>query len=158
MNYASETALGVATIRAFGVSDKFFSNYLKLVDRDAKVFLSSNAALEWLVLRTEALQNLTLFTSAIFLVIFPNSYIAPGLVGLSLSYAFTLTGTQVFLSRWYSSLANYIVSVERIKQYMNITPEPPAVIPDNRPPASWPQKGRIELVELKVRDYKFDES
>ncbi|XP_047960012.1 LOW QUALITY PROTEIN: ABC transporter C family member 8-like [Salvia hispanica] len=151
MNYASETALGVATIRAFGVSDKFFSNYLKLVDRDAKVFLSSNAALEWLVLRTEALQNLTLFTSAIFLVIFPNSYIAPGLVGLSLSYAFALTGAQVFLSRWYSSLANYIVSVERIKQYMNIPPEPPAVIPDNRPPASWPQKGRIELVELKIR-------
>ncbi|KAL1551646.1 ABC transporter C family member 8-like isoform X1 [Salvia divinorum] len=151
MNYASETALGVATIRAFGVSDKFFSNYLKLVDRDAKVFLSSNAALEWLVLRTEALQNLTLFTSAIFLVIFPNSYIAPGLVGLSLSYAFALTGTQVFMSRWYSSLANYIVSVERIKQYMNIPPEPPSVIPENRPPASWPQKGRIELLELKIR-------
>ncbi|XP_042048232.1 ABC transporter C family member 8-like isoform X2 [Salvia splendens] len=151
MNYASETALGVATIRAFGVSDKFFSNYLKLVDRDAKVFLSSNAALEWLVLRSEALQNLTLFTSAIFLVVFPNSYIAPGLVGLSLSYAFALTGTQVFLSRWYSSLANYIVSVERIKQYMNIPPEPPAVIPYDKPPASWPQKGRIELLELKIR-------
>ncbi|XP_042018876.1 ABC transporter C family member 10-like, partial [Salvia splendens] len=73
-----------------------------------------------------------------------------GLVGLSLSYAFALTGMQVFLSRWYSSLANYIVSVERIKQYMNIPPEPLAVIPDNRPPASWPQKGRIELLELKI--------
>ncbi|KAH6771586.1 multidrug resistance-associated protein 6 [Perilla frutescens var. frutescens] len=151
MNYASETALGVATIRAFGVVDMFFSNYLKLVDTDAKVFLSSNAALEWLVLRTEALQNLTLFTSAIFLVLFPNNYIAPGLVGLCLSYAFALTGTQVFLSRWYSSLTNYIVSVERIKQYMHIPPEPPAIIADNRPPTSWPLKGRIELLDLKIR-------
>nr|QVT92300.1 ABC transporter [Salvia miltiorrhiza] len=151
MNYASETALGVATIRAFRVADKFFSNYLKLVDTDAKVFLSSNAALEWLVLRTEALQNLTLFTSAIFLVVFPNNYIAPGLVGLSLSYAFALTGTQVFLSRWYSSLANYIVSVERIKQYMHIPPEPPAIVADSRPSASWPSKGRIELLDLKIR-------
>ncbi|KAH6758066.1 multidrug resistance-associated protein 6 [Perilla frutescens var. hirtella] len=151
MNYASETALGVATIRAFGVVDMFFSNYLKLVDTDAKVFLSSNAVLEWLVLRTEALQNLTLFTSAIFLVLFPNNYIAPGLVGLCLSYAFALTGTQVFLSRWYSSLANYIVSVERIKQYMHIPPEPPAIIADNRPPTSWPLKGRIELLDLKIR-------
>lgn len=78
MNYASETALGVATIRAFRVVDKFFANYLKLVDTDAKVFLSSNAALEWLVLRTEALQNLTLFTSAVFLVLLPKGYIAPG--------------------------------------------------------------------------------
>ncbi|GFP92052.1 ABC transporter c family member 8 [Phtheirospermum japonicum] len=68
MNYASETALGVATIRAFGVVHHFSSNYLILVDTDAKVFLSSNATLEWLVLRTEELQNLTLFTAAVFLV------------------------------------------------------------------------------------------
>ncbi|PIN05136.1 putative ABC-type transport, ATPase component/CCR4 associated factor [Handroanthus impetiginosus] len=151
MNYASETALGVATIRAFRMVDKFFSNYLKLVDTDAKVFLCSTATLEWLVLRTEALQNLTLFTAAILLVLAPKGYIAPGLVGLSLSYAFALTGTQVFLSRWYSSLSNYIVSVERIKQYMNIPSEPPAIVADNRPPTSWPPKGRIKLVDLKIR-------
>ncbi|KAL8043325.1 hypothetical protein ABFX02_09G113300 [Erythranthe guttata] len=151
MNYASETALGVTTIRAFKAVDNFSSNYLKLVDKDAKVFLSSNATLEWLVLRTESLQNLTLFTAAIFLILVPNNSIAPGLVGLSLSYAFALTGTQVFLSRWYSSLANYIVSVERIKQYMNIRPEPPAIIEDTRPQISWPTKGRIELLDLKIR-------
>ena len=73
-----------------------------------------------------------------------------GLVGLSLSYAFALTGTQVFLSRWYGSLANYIISVERIKQFMHIPPEPPAVVEDKRPPPSWPSKGRIELLDLKV--------
>lgn len=72
-------------------------------------------------------------------------------MGLSLSYAFALTGTTVFLARWYSSLANYIVSVERIKQYMNIPSQPPAIIDDKRPPTSWPQKGRIELLDLKVR-------
>ncbi|KAL3528641.1 hypothetical protein ACH5RR_007963 [Cinchona calisaya] len=85
MNYASETALGVATIRAFNVSDMFFQNYLKFVDKDAKVFLFSNAALEWLVLRTETLQNITLFTAAALLVSFPKDYVAPGFVGLSLS-------------------------------------------------------------------------
>ncbi|KAG6398857.1 hypothetical protein SASPL_140328 [Salvia splendens] len=79
-----------------------------------------------------------------------------GLVGLSLSYAFALTGMQVFLSRWYSSLANYIVSVERIKQYMNIPPEPLAVIPDNRPPASWPQKDNAPVV-LKGITCTFEE-
>lgn len=151
MNYASETALGVATIRAFNKSERFFQNYLKLVDTDAKVFLFSNAAMEWLVLRTETLQNLTLFAAAFLLVLRPNGYVAPGLVGLSLSYAFALTGTQVFLSRWYSSLVNYIISVERIKQFMHIPPEPPAVVEDKRPPPSWPSKGRIELLDLKIR-------
>nr|QVT92331.1 ABC transporter [Salvia miltiorrhiza] len=132
MNYASETAHGVATIRAFAVADVFFSNYLKLVDTNAKVFLSSSAALEWLVLRTEALQNLTLFTCAVFLLLIPNSYIAPGRVGLCLSYAFALTA-------------------RRIKQYMNIPPQPPAVIADKRPPSMWPPKGRIDLLDLKIR-------
>ncbi|KAF2301974.1 hypothetical protein GH714_031105 [Hevea brasiliensis] len=80
----------------------------------------------------------------------PKGVVAPGLVGLSLSYALSLTSTQVFLTRWYCNLANYMISVERIKQFMHIPPEPPAIVEDKRPPSSWPFKGRIELQELKV--------
>ncbi|KAJ0007144.1 hypothetical protein Pint_28812 [Pistacia integerrima] len=150
MNYTAETSLGVITIRAFNMVDRFFQNYLKLVDTDAILFFHSNAVMEWLVLRIEAIQNFTLFTAAFLLVLIPKGYVAPGLVGLSLSYAFSLTGTQVFVSRWYCYLANYIISVERIKQFMHIPPEPPAIVEDKRPPSSWPFKGRIELQELQV--------
>ncbi|KAJ0076009.1 hypothetical protein Patl1_33416 [Pistacia atlantica] len=122
MNYTAETSLGVITIRAFNMVD-----------------------------RIEAIQNFTLFTAAFLLVLIPKGYVAPGLVGLSLSYAFSLTGTQVFVSRWYCYLANYIISVERIKQFMHIPPEPPAIVEDKRPPSSWPFKGRIELQELQIR-------
>ena len=78
MNYAAETSLGVVTIRAFNMVDKFFENYLKLIDTDARLFFYSNAAMEWLVLRIEVLQNLTLFTAAFLLVLLPKSFIAPG--------------------------------------------------------------------------------
>lgn len=74
-----------------------------------------------------------------------------GLVGLSFSYALGLTSAQVFMIRLYSSLCNYIISVERIKQFMHIQPESPAILEDNRPPISWPSRGRIEFHELKVR-------
>ncbi|GMN30270.1 hypothetical protein TIFTF001_046414 [Ficus carica] len=150
-NHVSETSLGVVTIRAFRSVDRFFHNYLKLVDKDATLFFLSNAAIEWLVIRIEALQNLTLFTAAFFLVLLPKSQVAPGLVGLSLSYALSLTGTIVFMTRWYCNLANYIVSVERIKQFMHIPIEPPAIIEGNRPPPSWPTKGRIELLSLRIK-------
>jgi len=73
-------------------------------------------------------------------------------VGLSLSYALALTGTHVFMTRWYCNLANYMISVERIKQFMQIEPEPPAIVDGNRPASSWPYKGRIELQHLKVYD------
>ncbi|GMN19623.1 hypothetical protein TIFTF001_045214, partial [Ficus carica] len=59
----------------------------------------TSLAIEWLVVRIEALQNLTLFTAAFFLVLLPKSQVAPGLVGLSLSYALSLTGTVVFVTR-----------------------------------------------------------
>ncbi|CAH9056075.1 unnamed protein product [Cuscuta epithymum] len=150
-SYATETSLGVATIRAFDMGDRFFHNYLGLVDADAKVFFHSNGAMEWLVLRTETLQNLTLFIAAFLLIALPSSFLPSGLVGLSLSYALVLTSTQVFLSRWYSSLANYVISAERIKQFMHLNPEPPAVVENNRPNSSWPSKGRIEFLDLKIR-------
>ncbi|KAE7999130.1 hypothetical protein FH972_003600 [Carpinus fangiana] len=151
MNYAAETSLGVVTIRAFNMVDRFFQNYLRLIDTDARLFFYSNAAMEWLILRIEILQNLTLFTAAFLLVLLPKGSIAPGLVGLSLSYALSITGSQIFMTRWYSYLSNYIVSVERIKQFMHIPPEPPAIVQDKRPPSSWPSKGRIELQALKIK-------
>lgn len=95
--------------------------------------------------------NSKLFIFYIFDANFGHFSVVAGLVGLCLSYGFALTGIQVFLSRWYSSLANYIVSVERIKQYMHIPPQPPSVIADNRPPPSWPLDGRIQLLDLRVR-------
>ncbi|KAJ0229843.1 ABC transporter type 1 [Hirschfeldia incana] len=151
MNYAAETSLGVVTIRAFGTVDRFFKSYLNLVDADAALFFLSNAAMEWVIMRIEILQNLTLFTCALLLILIPKGYIAPGLVGLSLSYALTLTQTQVFLTRWYCTLSNSIISVERIKQYMSIPEEPPAVVDGRRPPSSWPSSGTIHLQELKIR-------
>lgn len=71
-------------------------------------------------------------------------------MGLSLSYALTLTTSQVFLTRWFCNLDNHIISVERIKQYMNIPSEPPAIVEGNRPPPSWPSEGHIDLQDLQV--------
>ena len=76
-----------------------------------------------------------------------------GLVGLSLSYALSLTNIQIFFTRWYCYLSNYLISVERIKHFMHIPSEPPAIVEDNRPPSSWPSMGRIELQALKVRKH-----
>ncbi|KAJ4877630.1 ABC transporter C family member 8 [Raphanus sativus] len=128
MNYAAETSLGVVTIRASGTVDRFFKSYLNLVDADDVLVFLSNAAMEWVILRIETLQNVTSFTCAFLLILIPKGYIAPGFVGLSLSYALTLTQTQVFLTIWYCTLSNSIISVERIKEYMSIPAEPPAVV------------------------------
>ncbi|TVU07887.1 hypothetical protein EJB05_41262 [Eragrostis curvula] len=151
MNYASESILGVVTIRAFSETERFIRNNMQLIDTDATLFFHTVAAQEWVLIRVEALQSLTILTSALFLILVPPGVISPGFAGLCLSYALTLTSAQVFLTRFYSYLENYIISVERIKQYMHLPPEPPAIIPEHRPPTSWPQEGRIDLQDLKIR-------
>ncbi|KAJ3691951.1 hypothetical protein LUZ60_012301 [Juncus effusus] len=151
MNFASECMLGVVTIRAFGVADRFVKNSFGLIDTDASLFFHTIASLEWVLMRVEALQNLTIVTSALFLVFLPYGVIAPGLMGLCLSYSLNLTSAQVFMTRYYSSLENFIISVERIKQYMHISPEPPAIVENCRPDRSWPSHGNIELQNLMVK-------
>nr|CAB3468202.1 unnamed protein product [Digitaria exilis] len=154
MNYASESILGVVAIRAFAATDRFIHRNMQLIDTDATMFFHTVAAQEWVLIRVEALQSLTIITAALFLVLVPPGGISPGFAGLCLSYALTLTSAQVFLTRFYSYLENYIISVERIKQYMHLPAEPPAIISEKRPPASWPQEGRIDLQELKVNNSK----
>ncbi|XP_073265858.1 ABC transporter C family member 8 isoform X2 [Populus alba] len=150
MNCAAETSLGVITIRAFNIKDIFFKNYLKLIDTDASLSFHSNAAVEWLILRVETLQNLIVLTAALLIVLLPSKNL-PGFVGLCLSYALSLNSSQVLMTRCYCDLSNYIVSVERIKQFMCIAPEPPEIVEGMRPPSSWPAYGRIELHDLKIR-------
>jgi hypothetical protein len=58
--------------------DRFFENYLKLVDTDASLLFHSNVTMEWEVLRIEALQNLTVITAALLLILLPQGYVSPG--------------------------------------------------------------------------------
>ena len=71
-------------------------------------------------------------------------------MGLSLYYALILTTALIFWTRWFSNLSNYIISVERINQFIHSPSEPPAIVEDNRPPYSWPSKGRIDVQGLEV--------
>jgi len=78
MNFAAETSLGVVTVRAFNTVNRFFNNYLKLVDMDATLFFHSIVTMEWSILRIEVLQNLTVFTAALLLILLPKGYVPSG--------------------------------------------------------------------------------
>lgn len=69
---------------------------------------------------------------------------------MSLSYGFTLNASLQFLIQSQCSLENYIISVERLNQYMHIPGEAQEVIEGNRPPSNWPVAGKVELNDLQV--------
>ncbi|WVY91282.1 hypothetical protein V8G54_036796 [Vigna mungo] len=121
MHFAAETSLGVVTIRALNMVNRFFNNYLKLVDMDAAVFSHVNVPMEWSILRIQILHNFTVFTVAALLILLPRGFVSSGLVGLSLSYALTSKESQVFWSRMYSMMSDHIISADKIKQFIHIS-------------------------------------
>lgn len=69
---------------------------------------------------------------------------------MALSYGLSLNMSLVFSIQNQCTLANYIISVERLNQYMHIPSEAPEVVKENRPPVNWPTRGKVEIQDLQV--------
>nr|XP_023889971.1 ABC transporter C family member 10-like [Quercus suber] len=150
-NHLSESLAGAMTIRAFEEEDRFFAKNLELIDRNASPFFHSFAANEWLIQRLEILSAVVLASSALCMVLLPPRTFSSGLIGMALSYGLSLNMSLVFLIQDHCTLANYIISVERLNQYMHIPSEAPEVIEGNRPPTNWPSMGKVEIHDLQIR-------
>ncbi|KAM7527349.1 hypothetical protein LguiB_030759 [Lonicera macranthoides] len=146
-----ESIAGAAIIRGFGQEKRFMKRNLYLLDCFARPFFCSLSAIEWLCLRMELLSTFVFSFCLVLLVSFPQGSIDPSMAGLAVTYGLNLNAR---LSRWilsFCKLENKIISIERIHQYCQIPSEAPLVIEDARPPSLWPEEGRIELIDLKVR-------
>ncbi|RRT61491.1 hypothetical protein B296_00019295 [Ensete ventricosum] len=145
-----ESIAGAATIRGFRQEKRFMKRNLYLLDCFTRPFFCSIAAIEWLCLRMELLSTFAFAVCMALLVSFPHGSIDPSMAGLAVTYGLNLNAR---LSRWilsFCKLENKIISIERIHQYCQIPSEAPAVVEDRRSTSSWPETGKIELVDLKV--------
>ncbi|KAJ9543436.1 hypothetical protein OSB04_023143 [Centaurea solstitialis] len=151
INLFGESIAGAATIRGFGQEKRFMKRNLYLLDCFARPFFCSIAAIEWLCLRMELISTFVFAFCLVLLVSFPRKAIDPSMAGLAVTYGLQLNAR---LSRWilsFCKLENKIISIERIHQYCHIPSEAPPIIEDSRPPPSWPEEGKIEIIDLKVR-------
>ncbi|KAG8093912.1 hypothetical protein GUJ93_ZPchr0012g18779 [Zizania palustris] len=154
-NHLGESISGAITIRAFMEEDRFFAKNLELVDKNAGPYFYNFAAAEWLIQRLEIMSSAVLSFSAFVMSVLPPGTFSPGFVGMALSYGLSLNISFVFSIQNQCTLANQIISVERVNQYMDIVSEAAEVIQENRPAPDWPQVGRVELRDLKIK-YRQD--
>ncbi|CAL5400016.1 unnamed protein product [Camellia sinensis] len=150
-NHLAESVAGLMTIRAFGEQERFFVKNLDLIDINASPFFHCFAANEWLIERLGVLSAVVLSSSALCMVLLPRRTFSSGFVGMALSYGLSLNMSLVFSIQNQCTLANLIISVERLNQYMHIPSEAPEVIEANRLPANWPIVGKVEIQDLKIR-------
>ncbi|EFX03767.1 ABC bile acid transporter [Grosmannia clavigera kw1407] len=149
-----ETLSGVTTIRAYGDERRFVRDNLARINAQLRPFIYLWAANRWLSLRTDLLGNMVSFFAGVF-VILSLGLIDAGSAGISLSYAIGFAENILWLVRLYAMNEQNMNSVERIKEYLEVEQEAPAVVEDCRPPANWPSQGAVEFVDYTTR-YRED--
>ncbi|KAJ0043404.1 hypothetical protein Pint_17630 [Pistacia integerrima] len=150
-NHLAESIAGATTIRAFQEEERFFGKNLDIIDTNASPFFHSFAANEWLIQRLETLSAAVISSAALLMVLLPPGTFSSGFIGMALSYGLSLNVFVVMSIQNQCTIANYIISVERLNQYMNVPSEAPEVIKDNRPPPNWPAMGKVDICDLQIR-------
>ncbi|KAM6916448.1 LOW QUALITY PROTEIN: ATP-binding cassette sub-family C member 2-like [Xenentodon cancila] len=148
-SHFGETVSGLSVIRAYKHQERFLKHNEKTIDENLKSVYPWIVSNRWLAIRLEFLGNLVVFFSALLAVISRDS-LDSGLVGLSISYALNVTQTLNWLVRMSSELETNIVAMERVSEYTEIENEA-KWITDSRPPEKWPEAGRLQFINYKVR-------
>jgi len=105
----------------------------------------------WLSVRLEFIGNCVVLFAALFAAM-TRATTSAGVLGLSVSYSLNITFVLNFAVRQISKLETNIVSVERVKEYSETTPEAGwRSLPGNEPPANWPADGRIAIEDYSTR-------
>ncbi|XP_069939625.1 multidrug resistance-associated protein 1 isoform X2 [Cherax quadricarinatus] len=163
-SHFQETIQGASTIRAFGREHQFIANSEAKVDFNLRSSNPSVMANRWLAIRLEFIGNIMTFFAAMFAVMSRGS-MSGGVVGLSVSYAMSVTQTLNWLVRMTSDVETNIVAVERIKEYTEVQQEAAWDVPNKKPHKDWPQQGVVvfnkystryrEGLDLVVKDISF---
>ncbi|PVV02977.1 hypothetical protein BB560_002555 [Smittium megazygosporum] len=148
----SEIIPGITSIRAYSKQRDYIEEVMKRMDNHNRPYYLLWAANRWLCIYTDSAGVLVSFITAL-VVIYNRDSIGPGLAGFTLSYSFGFSMSLMWVIRYFSDIELGLNSVERISQYIgsSLPQEAPNIIPENRPPASWPSKGELIVENLSVR-------
>ncbi|CAI4222958.1 unnamed protein product [Auanema sp. JU1783] len=137
---------GASSIRAFGRTKMTNLQFKDEVDSFLRCRYLQPSIQQWLSLRLELLGNLMIFASAILATVFHQlGWVNAGAVGLCVSFALTLTQVMNFSVRMIGLTDNYMVSVERIKEYHHLPLE--ANRKSDYPLIdAWPHTGSIDFL------------
>ena len=120
------------------------------VDENQKANYPSVVANRWLAVRLETVGNIIILCASL-LAVLGRDNLTPGLVGLSVSYALSVTQTLNWLVRMTSEVETNIVAVERLKEYSESQTEASWSKEDTKPAVNWPSEGKIEVKDYSTR-------
>ncbi|EAA32081.2 hypothetical protein GE21DRAFT_8152 [Neurospora crassa] len=147
----NEGLSGVASIRAYGLQNRFVEDMRKAIDDMDSAYFLTYSNQRWLSTRLDMIGNALVFTTGI-LVVTSRFSVNPSIAGLVLSYILAIVQMIQFTVRQLAEVENGMNAVERLLYYgTQLEEEAPSKTIDVRP--SWPEKGEIifDNVEMRYR-------
>ncbi|KAG0014059.1 hypothetical protein BGZ80_010684 [Entomortierella chlamydospora] len=145
-----ETLAGLTTIRAFNDSSRFAVQATTLLDRSQQTSYLTNVSTRWLQIMLDFL-SLIVLTAVGLLAILQRESANQQVFSIVLSQIGQLTAIMTQILSCSVNLETTIVSVERAREYSQLTPEARDVIPDSKTDEAWPQRGQIVFNQYSTR-------
>ncbi|KAF9114127.1 hypothetical protein BGX27_000106 [Mortierella sp. AM989] len=145
-----ETLAGLVTIRAFNDSDRFAVQATDMLDRSQQTSYLSNVTTRWLQIMLD-LMSVIILTAVALLAILQRDSVNQQVFSIVLSRIGELTILMGRVLAISCQLETTIISVERVREYTQLTPEARDVIPDSKTDEAWPQHGQISFNQYSTR-------
>ncbi|NXB15069.1 MRP7 protein, partial [Rhagologus leucostigma] len=152
----SETLSGLSSIRAMRATKRFeLENQLRL-EQNQRCLFASNTVMQWLDIRLQMIGVAVVTAIAGIAIIQHQKQLGnPGLVGLALSYALSVTNLLSGLISSFTHTEIMMVSVERTEEYTTDIPMEPQdklvqvkVQMCSQVSADWPSRGLVEFQQV----------
>ncbi|XP_048203673.1 ATP-binding cassette sub-family C member 10 isoform X2 [Perognathus longimembris pacificus] len=146
--HLADTLAGLPVIRSAGATCRFEEENQRLLELNQRCQFASYATMQWLDIRLQLMGAAVVSAIAgIALVQHHQGLANPGLVGLSLSYALSLTGLLSGLVSSFTQTETMLVSVERLEEYSCDLPQEPQGQPLQQD-IGWLTQGRVEFQDV----------
>ncbi|XP_027458884.2 multidrug resistance-associated protein 7 isoform X2 [Zalophus californianus] len=147
-SHLADTLAGLPVLRAAGAACRFEEENQRLLELNQRCQFAAGATMQWLDIRLQ-LMGATVVSAiaAVALVQHQQGLADPGLVGLSLSYALSLTGLLSGLVSSFTQTETMLVSVERLEEYScDLPQEPQGQLPQLG--IGWLTQGSVEFQDV----------
>ncbi|XP_053458560.1 ATP-binding cassette sub-family C member 10 isoform X2 [Nycticebus coucang] len=146
--HLADTLAGLPVLRATGATYRFEEENQRLLELNQRCQFAASAAMQWLDIRLQLIGAAVVSAIAgIALVQHQQGLANPGLVGLSLSYALSLTGLLSGLVSSFTQTEAMLVSVERLEEYSCDLPQEPQGQPLELG-TGWLTQGSVEFQDV----------
>ncbi|XP_008565012.1 PREDICTED: multidrug resistance-associated protein 7 isoform X2 [Galeopterus variegatus] len=149
--HLADTLAGLPVLRAAGATYRFEEENQRLLELNQRCQFAASATMQWLDIRLQLMGAAVVSAIAgIALVQHQQGLANPGLVGLSLSYALSLTGLLSGLVSSFTQTEAMLVSVERLEEYSCDLPQEPQDRPlqTHQLGIGWLSQGSVEFQDV----------